>query len=242
MSTGSSSAAVTVEVWPTPDGVLHFPLLTVMAAEQRVAAVLDGVAPGSAVVVSDPVVRDGLLGAGARQVRHVHTMRHRLSDVPAPSRPAGIGLRGWQDGDAELLAPALVAAYGAGHPDQRDPDPAGAARSLAAMVDDLDNPLMPEGTRVAESDDGPVGAAVVLRSLHVTGWTGPWLMNVFRHPTAAPSGPGAALVCGALTGLRDAGETHLGLAVTSSNPARHTYERLGFGYDFEGWVLVLPPR
>ena len=28
--------------------------------------------------------------------------------------------------------------------------------------------------------------------------------------------------------------------MTSTNPARHTYERLGFGYDFEGWVLVLP--
>ena len=99
MSAGSSSAAVTVEVWPTPDGALHFPLLTVVAAEQRVAAVLDGVAR-SAVVVSDPVVRDGLLGAGARQVRHVHTMRHRLSDVPAPTRLPGIRLRAWQDGDA----------------------------------------------------------------------------------------------------------------------------------------------
>jgi ribosomal protein S18 acetylase RimI-like enzyme len=58
----------------------------------------------------------------------------------------------------------------------------------------------------------------------------------------APRGTGATLVTAALAALRDAGETHLGLAVTSANPARRTYERLGFDYDFEGWILVLPPR
>ena len=40
------------------------------------------VAPGSAVVVSIPDVRDGLLARGAEQVRHVHTMRHDLRDLP----------------------------------------------------------------------------------------------------------------------------------------------------------------
>jgi hypothetical protein len=30
------------------------------------------------------------------------------------------------------------------------------------------------------------------------------------------------------------------LAVTDTNPARRVYERLGFEYDLEGWILVLP--
>jgi ribosomal protein S18 acetylase RimI-like enzyme len=44
----------------------------------------------------------------------------------------------------------------------------------------------------------------------------------------------------ALDVLREDGETTLGLAVTATNPARRVYERLGFTYELEGWVLVLP--
>jgi hypothetical protein len=44
----------------------------------------------------------------------------------------------------------------------------------------------------------------------------------------------------ALELLHEDGESHLGLAVTATNPARRVYERLGFTYDFEGWIVVLP--
>jgi hypothetical protein len=240
--TGQQPNSIRVEVWPTSEGTLHRALLTDVAPGDRaaaVAAVLGCVAPGSVVVVSEPDVRDGLLAAGAQLVRHLHAMKHQLRDVPALDLPAGTRLRAWQPGDAELLAPAIVAAYGPEHVDPVAPDLAAAARRLAGMVDDPDNPLLPEGTRVAETDDGPVGAAVVLRSEHFSGWQGPWLMNVFRHPHAA-RGTGAALVTGAMTALEAAGERRLGLAVTATNPARRTYHRLGFEDGFEGWVLVLP--
>jgi GNAT superfamily N-acetyltransferase len=66
------------------------------------------------------------------------------------------------------------------------------------------------------------------------------VMNVFRRPDPALPGVGPAMLVRAIEVLREDGEATLGLAVTASNPARRVYERLGFSYDFEGWVLVLP--
>jgi GNAT superfamily N-acetyltransferase len=229
-----------VEVWPTRAGTLIFPMLDRVSAARRVAAVMSEVAPGSAVVVSIPDVRDGLLAEGAQQVRHVHTMRHDLRDLQAAQPRPGLILRTWQAGDAELLAQALVAAYGPRHPDARGPDLDEAAESLANMVEDPDNPLMQRATQVAVVEGQPVTAAVVVHSDHVTGWNGPWLMNMFRAPDPTLPGLGAALLTRSLEILSADGEPHLGLAVTDTNPARRVYERLGFEYDFEGWILVLP--
>ncbi|MDP9182852.1 MAG: GNAT family N-acetyltransferase, partial [Actinomycetota bacterium] len=72
------------------------------------------------------------------------------------------------------------------------------------------------------------------------GWKGPWVMNVFRAPDPGLPGVGLAMLVRSLDVLREDGESSLGLAVTATNPARRVYERLGFTYDFEGWVLVLP--
>jgi len=44
----------------------------------------------------------------------------------------------------------------------------------------------------------------------------------------------------ALAVLKAADERQLGLAVTSTNPARHVYERLGFLRVDEYWILALP--
>ncbi len=229
-----------MEVWPTRAGTLIFPALDRVSAARRVAAVMSEVAPGSAVVLADQVVRDGLLAAGAQQIRHVHTMRHHLREVPAAPPTSGLILRTWQAGDAELLARALVAAYGPGHPDARGPHLGEAAGSLTNMVEDPDNPLMERATQVAVVEGQPVAAAVVVRSDHVTGWKGPWLMNMFRAPDPTLPGIGTAVLTRSLENLNADGEPHLGLAVTDSNPARRVYERLGFEYDFEGWILVLP--
>ena len=183
-----------MEIWPTAAGALLFPALERVSAGRRVAAVMSEVAPGSAVVLADQDVRDGLLAAGAQQIRHVHTMRHHLHDVPAARPTSGLILRTWQAGDAELLARAMVAAYGPGHPDARGPDLGEAAESLANMVEDPDNPLMERATQVAVVEGQPVAAAVVVRSDHVTGWNGPWLMNMFRAPDPALPGLGAAVL------------------------------------------------
>jgi len=240
MSRSVDEAGLDVEIWPTAAGALIFPALDRVVATRRVATVMSEVAPGSAVVLSDQDVRDGLLAEGAQQIRHVHTMRHHLHDVPAARSTSGLTLRTWQAGDADLLARALVAAYGPGHPDARGPDLGEAAASLANMVGDPDNLLMERATQVAVVEGQPVAAAVVVRSDHVTGWHGPWLMNMFRAPDPPLPGIGAAVLTRSLEILAADGEPHLGLAVTDTNPARRVYERLGFEYDFEGWILVLP--
>jgi GNAT superfamily N-acetyltransferase len=240
VSRSLDESALELEVWPTLAGTLIFPVLDRVSAARRVEAVMSEIAPGSAVVVSFPDVRDGLLARGAQQVRHVHTMRHNLSDVQTTPTRLGLGFRPWQLGDAELLAPVLVAAYGPGHPDPRSPDLGEAAETLVHMVDDPDNPLMRKATQVGVVEGKPVGAAIVVHSDHVTGSRGPWLMNMFRAPDPTLPGLGAALLTRSLEILSAEGEDHLGLAVTDTNPARRVYERLGFEYDFEGWILVLP--
>lgn len=239
MSSSADGSAMRVEVWPTSEGDLHFPLLDDRPPAGAVAAVLAQVAPGSAVVLGDAAVRDGLLARGARQVRHVLTMKRDVADPAAGPEMPGLVLRAWQDGDAALLAPALLGAYDAQHPDPATPDLAVAERTLAGTAEDPANPRM-RATTVAERAGRPVGAALVLRSEHVTGWKGPWVMNVFRAPDPGLPGVGLAMLVRSLDVLRADGERSLGLAVTATNPARRVYERLGFAYDFEGWVLVLP--
>ena len=115
-----------------------------------------------------------------------------------------------------------------------------AAESLLNMVEDPDNPLIEGATQVAVVEGQPVAAAVVVHSDHVTGWRGPWLMNMFRAPDPTLPGLGATLLTRSLEILSAEGAAHLGLAVTHTNPARRVYERIGFEYDFEGWILVLP--
>jgi GNAT superfamily N-acetyltransferase len=228
-----------VEVWPTTEGKLHFPRVDGTAPDAAADALVAHLEPGSAVVIPDPAVRDLLLARGGQQVRHVLTMKRDVAPVPAPSEVAGLVLREWRDADAELLAPALLGAYHAEHPDPATPDLGHATAVLRGAAEDPDNPRL-RATTVAELAGQPIGAALVLRSEHVTGWKGPWVMNVFRAPDPGVPGVGRAMLVRALEVLHEDGESHLGLAVTATNPARRVYEQLGFTYDFEGWIVVLP--
>lgn len=239
MTGAPDPGAVQVEVWPARNGNLYFPLIDGVPPQSAATSVLAQVPPGSAVVAPDPGLRDTLLERGARQVRHLFAMRRDLADLPAAPELADVVLRAWQDGDPERLPPALIAAYPPAHPNPVTPDPAAAAQSLRETAGDPDNPRL-RATTVAEVGGRPAGAALVLDSRHVTGWKGPWVMNVFRDPALGPPGVGRAMLVRALDVLRADGESTVGLAVTATNPARHVYERLGFTYGFEGWVLVVP--
>ncbi len=239
MGGSTGEVGLELEIWPTRAGALTFPRLDRVPVGRRIEVLMSGVAPGSRVVIDDQVVRLGLLARGAKEVRHLHTMRHHLREVPRVEPIHGLNLRSWASKDAEGLAPALVAAYGPDHPDPAGPDVDEATTSLAHMTDDPDNPVMENATQVALLDGKSVGAALVLRSEHVLPWKGPWLMNMFRSPDLAVPGIGAAMLTRALENLKVDGEPHLGLAVTSSNPARRVYERLGFEYDSEMWVVVI---
>jgi GNAT superfamily N-acetyltransferase len=217
---------------------LHFPALD-GPWDELTDAVLASYQPGSVVAVTRVDVRDALLARGATQVRHLYAMRHPLRTVP--DLPAeGISQRRWQDGDAELLAPVLNAAYGPGHPDPRPPDDVASAVALRDLTDDPDNPLIADASSVAVVDDRPAGAALVVRSEHITQWHGPWLMNVFRDPASPVRGIGPAMIVHALRTLAANGESTLGLAVTVTNPALRLYHRLGFSPDLEAWLVVLP--
>ena len=79
MSRSVDEPRLDVEVWPTAAGSLVFPLLDRVSAARRVAAVLSEVAPGSAVVLADQDVRDGLLAKGAL------TDPARPHDAPPPA-------------------------------------------------------------------------------------------------------------------------------------------------------------
>ena len=227
-----------VEVWPMRTGSLYFPVTGQRDPDQEADAVLAALEPGSPAYVTDARVRDELLARDAREVRHLFTMRHQLHELGAPPDVPGVSFRPWEDGDAPHLAEAFLGAYGAGHPDQREPDTEKAGEYLLHTAEDPDNPCM-SGTLVAVHEGAPVAAALVLRSDHVPGWCGPWLMNTFRSPRA-PKGLGAAMLTRSLHEVRDAGGPHMGLAVTAANPARRVYQRLGFVDDSEGWVLVTP--
>lgn len=239
MDGSGDEARLHVEAWPTSEGRLHFLLLDGAPPSVGVEAALAQLAPGSAVVTEDAGVREGLLERGARQVRHVLAMKREVATATTASAVEGLVLRSWRSGDAELLAPALVGAYDAQHPDAMSSDLAAAAQRLSGVAEDPDNPRL-RATTVAELGGRPVGAALVLRSEHVEGWKGPWVMNVFRAPDPALPGVGRAMLVRALDVLREDGETQLGLAVTATNPARRVYESLGFTYGYDGWVLVLP--
>ena len=239
MSSSTDGTALQVEVWPVSDGSLYFPVPDGRPPASTVKTLLSQLSPGTAVVVGEAEVRDGLLAQGARQARHVLTMKRDVADAATAPEVPGLVLREWQSRDAGLLAPALLGAYDADHPDPATPDLAVAEKSLEGTAVDPANPRL-RATTVAEVAGRPIGAALVLRSEHVTGWKGPWVMNVFRAPDPHLPGVGLAMLVRALDVLREDGETSLGLAVTATNPARRVYERLGFSYDFEGWVLVLP--
>jgi GNAT superfamily N-acetyltransferase len=234
-----SSSSIRVEVWPTSQGDLHFVWLDGTPCADAVEDVFANLAPGTAVVIKDAAARELLLERGAQQVRHVLAMTRAVAPESVASDVPGLVLRSWQDTDAVLLAPALVGAYNAEHPDPTNPDLDVATRTLTAMAEDPANPRL-RATTVAELDGRPIGAAFVLRSEHVEGWKGPWIMNVFRAPEPEVRGVGAAMLVHALEVLREDGESSVGLAVTATNPARRVYERLGFAYDYEGWILVLP--
>jgi GNAT superfamily N-acetyltransferase len=197
--------------------------------------------PGTALLADREDLAVALQERGGTCVRHLHAMHHHLTTIPDDGLPLGMTLRPWQLGDADSLAAVLVRAYGPEHPDRHSGDLVRAASDLLQTVGDPDNPLIATAAQVAVQDGEPVGAALVVRSDHVRGFTGPWLMNVFRSPTPAAHGAGAAMIVAALRSLREANEERLGLAVTHANlGARALYERLGFEYTLEGWAIVTP--
>ena len=235
----TTSGHVEVETWPTANGALHRAVVTGGSTEDVADALTAECPAGTALLVDREDLMLALRDRGSTMVRHLHAMRHRLIAMPDSDVPGTFTLRPWRSGDGDALAAAYLDAYGPGHPDARSGGLADAALELTRMAEDPDNPRIAEACAVLDVDGEPVGCALVLRSAYFRGFAGPWLMNVFRSPGPRAKGAGEVLVIAAMHALHEAGEGGLGLAVTHANTgARAVYERLGFEYALQGWVVV----
>jgi len=188
----------------------------------RAARALLGQPPGTRIAADEAVGR-ALIAGGGRLVRHAHQMTHDLAERPSWSTPPGYRLTDVDRPAADLLD-AYRGAYPPAHVDHRD-EPAG--KSLADLESYASGeefgPLL-RGSGLAVAADGTVGGAILLGTLpEDDALSGPWVIEVFRHP--AHRGVGRALMKRALA-LADVPE--LGLMVSEGNPARGLYEALGF--------------
>jgi GNAT superfamily N-acetyltransferase len=164
-----------------------------------------------------------LIAGGARLVRHAHQMSHDLAERPRWSDPPGHRLTG-VDRPAADLADAYRAAYGPGHVDHRDEPLERSVADLESYLSGTEFGPLLAGSGLAVAEDGTVAGAILIGTLpEDDALSGPWVIEVFRHP--AHRGVGRALMERALA-LADVAE--LGLMVTEGNPARGLYAALGF--------------
>jgi len=134
------------------------------------------------------------------------------------------------DRPAGDLMPAWRAAYPATHPDHfaDDDEKALRVRLVPQLTGSLYGPLLPFSTLVTDTADRVVAAVVVNDMDGEPPWTGPWITDLFRHPSTAYAGLGMLLLRRALAHAADAGLPTISLVVTEKNPARRVYTRHGF--------------
>jgi GNAT superfamily N-acetyltransferase len=184
-------------------------------------------------VAGDEPLGRALIAAGGRAVRHAHLMSHDLAERPERRGPPGYRLTD-VDRPAVDLLDAYRAAYPPEHPDHRDEPP---ERSLADLESYLDGtafgPLL-RGSGLAVQGDAVAGAILVGTLPGDPPVNGPWVIELFRHPSHR--GVGRALLERALA-LADG--PALGLMVTEGNPARRLYEALGFRHVLTALVVQI---
>jgi GNAT superfamily N-acetyltransferase len=194
--------------------------------------------PGWRVATGDAGLAEALVAAGGGIRRHLHQLEYDVRGAPPdpawadPDLPAGLAAAPFQPVTSET-ALTWLAAYPPEHPDH-DPE----VTDVPAAVEDLQlfadgrilGPLLPALSGVAMDGDGRVaGGVVVVDAAGEESWPGgPWVIEVFVHPRARGQGIASGLLRRAVAGAADAGYQRVGLSVTDGNPARSTYERLGF--------------
>jgi ribosomal protein S18 acetylase RimI-like enzyme len=200
--------------------------------------------PGCAMSTSDASLVAGLLGAGAEQLRHAHSLSHDLSELPRdPARDDmrvetvdAAGLHGL----ADQVGPVLLAAYPRGHPDHRHDTIDEAATAVHRVADgEVLGPLL-DATTVAWNGVTLVGACLVVDREGTPPDGGPWVLDIFRDPAAQVAGVGSTLLIEALRAVSAAGLPGLSLVVSHANVRAHRlYRRLGFADISESWTLAI---
>ena len=201
--------------------------------------------PGWA-VSTPPDLGRVLLERGATTIRHAHWMaRDLVAEPPDPAwaalTPADPGLRI----DTAPLIPkgyleSSEAAYRPGHPDYeaRETPEDRMAHDITPLLDGTLGPLL--GASAVVRDDQLSSAIVAACLVTDRPGDGPWVVEVYRRPEPRYVGLGSLLLERTMARLVSDGFTQLGLAVTEGNPARRTYDRLGFHVVQES-LTVKPP-
>lgn len=201
---------------------------------------------------SDHGLVTALIAAGAVERRHAHAMTHDLhitslaaSQTVAAIEFAAATLQPLTPSQVRRHAARLGAvcrsAYPGDHPDAFTGTEPDSIRYVRAIADGQLLGPMSATSRVALVGSAIVGACFVVDREGGPPHGGPWVINVFRDPTAASSGIGQALLTSSLLAARDAGLPGLSLVVSATNEAaRRLYARLGFVEVEESWTLALP--
>ena len=200
--------------------------------------------PGWCLSTRDERLAGALRSAGADLSRHVHLMvASTRPGVPdsAAGLLASVTLHPFAEFEWSDIIPSWKSAYPVGHPDHvTGTDTDLIDIELRPYVEDAALGPVHRSTTLAVIDGRVVGAIVISLRPEPVPFGGPWITEVWRDPESPARGLGAALIGRALAMLREDGFGTLGLAVTDANPARTTYERLGFEPAFESWTLALP--
>jgi hypothetical protein len=232
----------------TRDGSPAADLVEVVAgvSDQDAAAAALSAFPGWA--FSGSVALGGLLSAaGATTIRHAHVMTRDLTDggvdpgwVRAePARPE-LSVAA-PPSDARAYLDLLEVAYPAGHPDhvpRSEEDRL--AHDIVPLLDGTLGPLLEGSGVVLERRRGAAPSMVAVCLVTDMEHSGPWVVDVARRPGGEYAGLGGLLLRRALAVLAATGLPSLGLAVSDGNPARSTYERLGFVEVLESLTVKLP--
>jgi ribosomal protein S18 acetylase RimI-like enzyme len=196
--------------------------------------------PGWLLATEDEPLARALLQRGATQVRQarvmtVDTSAHRaapvLDTVPRSSLPVREFLPGWR------------AAYPAGHPDHEEGSDDDVVARCWEWYDEPEWLAREHRSSGLVVRNGRVVAGIIisLRPQPVP-YGGPWVHDVWVTAEARGEGLGSRLLDQAMRLLDEDGLPTLGLAVSEGNPARGTYERLGFTTVLEAWTVHLPPK
>jgi ribosomal protein S18 acetylase RimI-like enzyme len=177
-----------------------------------------------------------LVARGATLRRHAHKMTLDLRGRSwPPVAPAGVRLVPCDRPAADLLA-AHLTAYGPGHVDHGAMTPERAADELAGMLSgELVGALL-GCSRLAVDGGGAVVGGCLVNDVAGTAF----VTNVFRDPARSPAGTGTALLAAVLSAAAADGVERITLVVTEGNPARRTYDRLGFAVESTELSVVVP--
>jgi len=231
--------------------------------EKAVPAVLADL-PGWKVATTDNVLAVMLVDAGCQLLRYSHLYSLDLRvELPKIGKSAeglaekfpsltftSVEQYATSPSRWDELVDLSLAAYPEGHPDAESQDRSWVRGELESLISgSVIGPLVSGASEVvlmdasladAPASDRAAGLLIVNEMPGEPPMGGPWVSEVCRRPESPFAGLGSLLLMRAADDLRTAGRATLSLVVTDGNPARATYERLGFAFVTSAWKVQVP--